>query len=167
MGTMRNMPAMMSGLLFSPSGTIDRAGFVGGSLVLSAVALAGDQFARSASDPYGLVPFVFALGVAWVAGCLSRKRLHDLGRSGWLIIAFLAAYIAIVLTASFSFDLQAHQTYWRVTLHTLAFAGPMIAWFVALAMLPGEAARQAARRAWSSEALPSVAVGGQLRAGRM
>jgi len=152
-------------LLFSPSGAIDRVGFVAGSLILSAVTLACDQFARRAADPVGLVPFVFALGVAWSAGCLSRKRLHDLDRSGWLIIAFLAAYISLALTASFSFDLQAHQTYWRTTLHTLAFAGPMIAWFVALAILPGEAARRAARRSWGDDALPQVV--GQLRAGRM
>ena len=158
-------------LLISPSGAIDRGCFVGGSLVLCAVALASDRLARLATDSIGLLSFLFALALLWSAGCLCRKRLHDIGRSGWLIIAFLAAYIALVLAAPFIFSLTTTGSWRHARFVTIVLAAPMVAWLTWLAIVPGEAARLAARLAGPAEPKAAhskrASMARSLRAGRM
>ena len=88
-------------LLLSPVGAIGRAGFAGGGVLLALFALATDDAIRRLLDDPGPSGFVFALVVAWSAGCLSRKRLHDIGWSGIAIAIFLAVYILAVLARSF------------------------------------------------------------------
>lgn len=155
-------------LLFSPSGAIGRACFVGGSVMLGALALACDRLARVHADPIGLAPFLFALAILWVAGCLCRKRLHDLGRSGWLILVFLTAYIIFVLAAPFIFDMTADGSWRHARLMTILFAAPTVAWIAWLAAVPGELARRAARLSGPDLAPPTeTGMVHVLRAGRM
>jgi uncharacterized membrane protein YhaH (DUF805 family) len=121
-------------LLASPRGTIGRTGFLAGLAMLALAALALDGLARPLTD--GFWGFAFALAVAWSAGCLSRKRLHDLGRSGILIIYFLAAYIVAVLAIPCIPDLPA-----RDAILPLVAAGPAIAWLLWLSLARGTSAQ--------------------------
>jgi uncharacterized membrane protein YhaH (DUF805 family) len=120
-------------LLVSPRGTIGRAGFLAGLSMLALAALALDGLARPLTG--GFWGFLFALAVAWSAGCLSRKRLHDLGRSGILIVYFLAAYILAVLAMPCIPDLPA-----RDLLLPLVAAGPALGWLLWLGLARGTSA---------------------------
>jgi len=168
MVTHQSLSKFISTLLLSPSGAIDRVRFSTGTVLLTVLAFGGDLAARLLSDRMGLVPFLFALAVLWMAGCLWRKRLHDLGRSGWLIIAFLAVYIGLVLAAPFTFDLTNTGSWRHAWLMTVLFAGPMVAWLAWLAIAPGEVARQADRAREPEIAEdPAGGMSFVLRAGRM
>jgi uncharacterized membrane protein YhaH (DUF805 family) len=121
-------------LLASPRGAIGRAGFVAGLAMLALAALALDRLAHPLMQ--GFPGFAFALAVAWSAGCLSRKRLHDLGRSGLVIVYFLATYIVAVLVIPCIPDLPA-----RAAILPLVAAGPALGWLLWLGLARGASAQ--------------------------
>src|SRR5437868_2873561 len=94
-------PLELLALLALPSGQIGRSAFATGTAVLCVVTVLFDRVVAGLADPGGIVSFLFVIAVAWSAGCLSRKRLHDLGWSGLAIAVFLAAYIAVVVGSPF------------------------------------------------------------------
>jgi uncharacterized membrane protein YhaH (DUF805 family) len=128
-------------LLVLPSGAIGRSAFTSGAAVLCAAAVLLDRVVAWLADPGGIIPFLFMILVAWSAGCLSRKRLHDLGWSGLAIAAFLAVYIVIVVGSPFVLAVPPPGSWEHALLMAGLFAGPMIGWFGWLAAAPGEAAR--------------------------
>jgi uncharacterized membrane protein YhaH (DUF805 family) len=136
-------------LLLSPVGAIGRAGFAGGGVLLALFALATDDAIRRLLDDPGLSGFVFALVVAWSAGCLSRKRLHDIGWSGIAIAIFLAVYILAVLGAPFLPAMPG-----RAVIGLLLVAGPAWGWTLWLAATPGSTRPHAVAK---SSRLPAVA----------
>jgi uncharacterized membrane protein YhaH (DUF805 family) len=140
-------PSEMLALLLSPSGAIGRAAFAAGAAVLSVASVLFDRVIARLADPGGIVAFLFVIAVAWSAGCLSRKRLHDLGWSGLAIAAFLAGYIALLAASPFIFTLPSEGSWGRALLLTVLFAGPMIGWCAWLAAMPGEAARESRQAA--------------------
>ena len=149
----------MTTLVLSPRGTIGRAAFVAGVGLVALLALGGDLVLRAIGDRYGILSFLFALAIAWCGGCLSRKRLHDLGRSGAMIAAFLAVYIALAIAAPFALAPASAATGpWQgAVLPTLLLGGPMAGWLGYLALVPG---RQSARRlALPADEAPVAAAG--------
>jgi len=136
-------PASVAKLLLSPCGSIGRIVFALGAALLALFSLAVDGAVLTAADQDGLMPFGFALAVAWSAGCLSRKRLHDLGWSGLVIANFLAVYIVVVIAAA-ALPLVLAGTGRLAGL--LAFglaAAPAVGWVAWLTIMPGELAREA------------------------
>lgn len=124
-------------LLLSPSGAIDRGAFVAGLVILIAAAIGIDRVMGSWSGPSGLASFAFALVFAWSAICLSRKRLHDFGWSGLMILAFLGLYLAAVLVAVFFINHGALASWQQALAAVTLFSGPMTGWLIALAIIPG------------------------------
>lgn len=82
-----------TGLLFSPQGRISRRQFwIGFALWFIASALAWRLPAFSGP--------VAAYALLWVWVCLNVKRLHDMGRSGWLITGpFIIGMVGFVTSA--------------------------------------------------------------------
>lgn len=86
--------------LFWVAGRLKRRPYWLGVLSLLIASLAAQILTRTLPAPLG--PAVYALaeaGVAWVAVCLFTRRLHDLGRTGWLQLpafALTAGGFAIV-----------------------------------------------------------------------
>lgn len=98
--------------LLNPNGRLSRGGFWVGGLTLAVVsALAAlslmslsDLLASRASAPYSttfgdaalrptLIALVLIVPVTWMAFCLSVKRWHDRGRSGWWVIISLVPVV--------------------------------------------------------------------------
>ncbi|MGH6644043.1 MAG: DUF805 domain-containing protein [Bradyrhizobium sp.] len=140
-------PLELPALLLSPSGAIGRAAFATGATALCLATALFDRVIARLADPNGIVAFLFVIAVAWSAGCLSRKRLHDLGWSGLAIALFLAAYIAIVVGSPFVLVLPPEGSWSRALLMTALFAGPMLGWCAWLTAMPGEAARESRQAA--------------------
>jgi uncharacterized membrane protein YhaH (DUF805 family) len=140
-------PADAVKLLVSPAGSIGRCQFATGALMLAIVAIATNGMVVAFTDNVGVVSFLFAVTVAWSAGCLSRKRLHDLGWSGVVIAVFLASYIALVLACSI---IRPYHPAWFIDVTSLAealTAVPPVAWLAWLVFTPGETARESRRAA--------------------
>jgi uncharacterized membrane protein YhaH (DUF805 family) len=80
-------------LLFSPNGRISRRYFwVGLGIWLAASWLAW-------LIPSFIAPLLAYL-LTWIWACVSIKRLHDMGRSGWLIVApFIVGTVGFVTSA--------------------------------------------------------------------
>jgi uncharacterized membrane protein YhaH (DUF805 family) len=133
---LQHMPAIMP-LLLSPSGRIGRRAFCLGSVLLTVAALVAERAVVLLSDGAGIMAFLFVALIAWSAGALSRKRLHDLGLSGIVIAKFLGLYIALVLIAPMlSLFLDA-----PASLATPLIAGPAGFWIVWLTVAPGQSTR--------------------------
>lgn len=140
-------PADAVRLLISPAGTIGRGRFAAGALMLAVVAMATNGMVVALTDNAGIVSFLFMVMVAWSAGCLSRKRLHDFGWSGIVIAVFLASYIALVLACSI---VRPYHPAWLIDVTALAgvlTAFPPVAWLAWLTLTPGETARESRRAA--------------------
>lgn len=102
----------MGNLLFSPSGRINPGEFMKGAYVLIAI-----------SFVLGILPLInYQLGtmlgmlglvLIWCWIVLFIKRLHDAGKSGWLCLLPILAFIVLsfimssVITGMFAGDLQA------------------------------------------------------------
>jgi uncharacterized membrane protein YhaH (DUF805 family) len=133
-------PLAVLPLLFSPKGSIGRLAFCGGAATLAILSIAFDGAITLLADSAGVLPFLYALLVAWSSGCLSRKRLHDLGWSGIVIVFFLAFYIALVLAAPF-LPLVLSAGSWPAAFAMVALiGGPAIGWMAWLCIIPGAAA---------------------------
>lgn len=119
-------------LLLSPTGAIGRGQFALGAALLASSAMLFDGLLSRISDGAGITGFLFVISIAWSAGCLSRKRLHDIGWSGLAIVLFLAAYILVVLSAPFLPDMPG-----RASVSMVLVAGPAAAWIIWLLVAPG------------------------------
>lgn len=131
-------------LLVLPNGAIGRAAFLGGMLALCGASWLGDRaLAVEGPGPHGPWDFVFVLLVAWMAGCLARKRLHDLDRSGLLIPLFLGVVtLAAVVGPVLLMLCDGLLPDWApAALAGLCTTGPMSAWLAWLGAWPGRAAR--------------------------
>ena len=135
-------------LLFSPNGSVDRGAFSMGVLLLALAALGIHHGMHGWGGPFGLGSFVFMAAIAWSALCLSRKRLHDFGWSGFVIPIFLGLYLLAVAGAIFFLNPEALAS-WQETLATFGlFSGPMIGWLIALAIIPGNGLASAIKTGW-------------------
>ena len=77
-------------LFASPQGRIGRGMFWAGFLAVIAASIAVDQIPK-AGDYIGLL-------LLWPQLCIHVKRLHDMGRTGWLLPAPMAASFICVVT---------------------------------------------------------------------
>jgi uncharacterized membrane protein YhaH (DUF805 family) len=135
-------------LLFSPTGSIDRGAFAAGVVLLALAAFGIHHGMHGWTGPSGFGAFAFMAAIAWSAICLSRKRLHDFGWSGFVIPVFLGLYLIAVAGAIFLLDPEAFVS-WQQTLATFGlFSGPMIGWLIALAIIPGNGLASAVRTNW-------------------
>jgi uncharacterized membrane protein YhaH (DUF805 family) len=142
------LPVIIARLLLSPTGSIDRGAFAAGIVLLALAAIGIHHGMHGWSGPSGLGSFGFMVAVAWSALCLSRKRLHDFGWSGFVIPIFLGLYLIAVAGAIFFLDPQA-LTSLQQTLATFGlFSGPMIGWLIALAIIPGNGLASAVKTGW-------------------
>jgi uncharacterized membrane protein YhaH (DUF805 family) len=133
-------------LLLGPSGAIGRAAFLAGCVALAALAFLADAGLSQVSSGAGGLDFLFLLAIAWSAGCLSRKRLHDFDCSGVAIAYFLGFYVAVVLGAPFLPGLSSMPA-----LPDLLLTGPGLAWLLWLGTAPSaETAIRASRRRLAS-----------------
>lgn len=91
----------MSRLLFSGEGRLDRLGYLAAMLVaavlfcapaLAVVSRPADGAARMAVLAAGTVCW---LAVLWIYCAATAKRLHDLGRSGWLTLLALIPAVGL------------------------------------------------------------------------
>jgi uncharacterized membrane protein YhaH (DUF805 family) len=135
-------------LLFSPSGAIDRFAFATGVVLLGLSAIAIHHGMHGWNGPSGLGSLAFTTAVAWCAICLSRKRLHDFGWSGFVIPIFLGLYLMAVATAIFFIDRDALASWQAAAAAFGLFSGPMIGWLIALAIIPGNGLASAVRTNW-------------------
>ena len=128
---------MLVRLLLSPSGAIDRSAFVAGIVVLIGAVLGVNHVAYAWPVSAQVTPYAVAGLFAWSAICLSRKRLHDFGWSGLMMLAFLGVYLLGATAAAFLVD-RAAMNSWHTALAALAlFSVPMVGWLIALAIIPG------------------------------
>lgn len=91
--------------LIDPRGRCDRRAMFYASLGLLAVTLLCTAVLGLAGADLGGLPFqAFNLVLTWAFVCSLIKRLHDLGRSGWWIIAAFAFWIvaSFVIVAALS-----------------------------------------------------------------
>ncbi len=135
-------------LLFSPSGAVDRVAFAAGVVLLAAAAVGIHHGMHGWSGPFGLGSFLFMAMIAWSAICLSRKRLHDFGWSGFVIPVFLGLYLLAVGIAVFFIDRQALSSWQQATAAFGLFSGPMIGWLMALAIIPGNGLASTVKTSW-------------------
>lgn len=97
----RAMPASLLSM-FSFAGRSNRAGFLATALVIGALQLAGGVLLLSLPDTSrGLAELVFGGAVTWMLFAAVVKRLHDIGRSAWSLLAGLAMTFAGTLLAAF------------------------------------------------------------------
>jgi uncharacterized membrane protein YhaH (DUF805 family) len=131
------LAVMMVRLLLSPSGAIDRSAFVAGLVVLAGAALGVDHAAHTWPQTAQLAPYLVAALFVWSALCLSRKRLHDFGWSGLMMLAFLGLYLLTATGAVLLVNREALNS-WQTALAALSlFSMPMVGWLIALAIIPG------------------------------
>jgi uncharacterized membrane protein YhaH (DUF805 family) len=78
------------GLLLSPQGRITRAPFWFGIMVVIAASLALNLISGPAGRLLGLL-------LLWPQICINVKRLHDMGRTGWLLLVPMVIGIACVV----------------------------------------------------------------------
>lgn len=81
-------PAVFGPHLLDPRGRCDRHGFFVLAVVLIALQLALMGALWLSGQPAdGAVFWAFNLPILWVGSMAAIKRMHDIGRSGWLILA--------------------------------------------------------------------------------
>jgi len=135
-------PLLLVSLLAGPSGKIGRSAYIAGTIALAALAVLADAGLSHVASGSGGLDFLFLLAIAWSAGCLSRKRLHDLGCSGVAIAYFLGFYVAVILGEPFLPGLTTMPA-----LADVLLAGPGIAWLLWLGTAPmAEKAVRASKR---------------------
>jgi uncharacterized membrane protein YhaH (DUF805 family) len=95
-------PACLGWHLLDPRGRCDRHGFLVLAIALivtQLVLMGGLWLVGQPTD--GLAFWVFNLPILWVGSMAAVKRMHDIGRCGWLILAAFAFWFV----ASFAFAL--------------------------------------------------------------
>ena len=76
--------------LFWIAGRLKRRSYWLGALSLLIASLAAQILTKTLPAPLGAAIYAVAEAiVAWIAVCLFARRLHDLGRSGWLQVPAL------------------------------------------------------------------------------
>jgi uncharacterized membrane protein YhaH (DUF805 family) len=135
-------PILVLPLLLGPSGAIGRAAFLAGCVALASLAFLADAGLAQVRSGAGGLDFLFLLAIAWSAGCLSRKRLHDFGCSGVAIAYFLGFYVVVALGAPLLPGLWSAPA-----LPDILLASPGLAWLFWLGTTPSAAtATHASRR---------------------
>lgn len=131
--TETNPPFNLLTFLFSPFGRVNRLGFLAfflGNYLLGAaaqVALTLTGLPRGGFVLMAVVPYIWA--------CISIKRLHDMGRSGFWILSLLVVPVAIVAILAFSV-LTSPGTQTDADYRGIGFGGPIV---VGLSLLLGAA----------------------------
>ncbi len=72
-------------ILFNPNGRIGAKDFWTGWAVVVAGNIASNLIGLIQSPIIGLVSFVLFFALAYMGLCVYGKRLHDMGRSAWLV----------------------------------------------------------------------------------
>lgn len=88
--------------MFSFAGRSNRAGFLATALVIGALQLAGGALLLSLPQAArGVAEVVLGAAVTWMLAAALVKRLHDIGRSAWSLVAGVALTFAGTLLAAF------------------------------------------------------------------
>ena len=99
----------MVNLLFSIHGRVSRGPFWVVYLILFPVTLALILFIETSVNN-NLVLTLMALALyAWIAICITVKRLHDMDATGWLSIPIVLIPIAVILVGSFPGTIGSNQ----------------------------------------------------------
>jgi uncharacterized membrane protein YhaH (DUF805 family) len=91
----------MANLLFSISGRISRRPFWLVYLLLFAITAALVLFIEARANNSLVLELIVLALYAWIAICVTVKRLHDMDASGWLSIPVVLIPIAVILVGSF------------------------------------------------------------------
>jgi uncharacterized membrane protein YhaH (DUF805 family) len=91
----------MVNLLFSTHGRISRGPFWLACLFLFPVTLALVLFVEASVNNNPILSLMALALYAWIAICITVKRLHDMDATGWLSIPVILIPIAIILVGSF------------------------------------------------------------------
>jgi len=91
----------MVNLLFSTHGRISRGPFWLGYLFLLPVTLALILFIEASVNNNPILALMALALYAWIAICITVKRLHDMDATGWLSIPVVLIPIAVILVGSF------------------------------------------------------------------
>jgi uncharacterized membrane protein YhaH (DUF805 family) len=91
----------MVNLLFSTHGRISRGPFWLAYLFLFPVTLALILFIEASVNNNPILTLMALALYAWIAICITVKRLHDMDATGWLSIPVILVPIAIILVGSF------------------------------------------------------------------
>lgn len=81
-------------LLFSPEGRIGPSEFIKGAVILLALNFVL-WLGWFVNLPIALLAGLIALMTIYCWACLFTKRFHDAGRTGWLFIAVMAAFLVL------------------------------------------------------------------------
>jgi uncharacterized membrane protein YhaH (DUF805 family) len=91
----------MVNLLFSTHGRISRGPFWLVYLSLVPVTIALVLFIEASVDDNPILALMALVLYAWIAICITVKRLHDMDATGWLSIPVVLVPIALILVGSF------------------------------------------------------------------
>lgn len=88
--------------MFSFAGRSNRAGFLATALVIGALQLAGGALLLSVAETLrGVAEVVLGGAITWMLFAAVVKRLHDIDRSAWSLLAGLGLTFAGTLLAAF------------------------------------------------------------------
>jgi uncharacterized membrane protein YhaH (DUF805 family) len=91
----------MANLLFSIHGRVSRGPFWLVFLVLLPVISALILFIEASVNSNPVLMLMALVLYAWIAICITVKRLHDMDATGWLSIPVVLIPIAVILVGSF------------------------------------------------------------------
>jgi uncharacterized membrane protein YhaH (DUF805 family) len=91
----------MANLLFSVYGRVSRGPFWLVFLILLPVISALILFIETSLNNNPILMLMALLLYAWIAICITVKRLHDMDATGWLSIPVVIIPIAVILVGAF------------------------------------------------------------------
>jgi uncharacterized membrane protein YhaH (DUF805 family) len=91
----------MANLLFSVYGRVSRGPFWLVFLILLPVISALILFIETSLNNNPILMLIALLLYAWIAICITVKRLHDMDATGWLSIPVVIIPIAVILVGAF------------------------------------------------------------------
>jgi uncharacterized membrane protein YhaH (DUF805 family) len=99
----------MANLLFSIHGRVSRGPFWLVFLILLPVISALILFIDTSLNDNPVLILMALVLYAWIAICITVKRLHDMDAPGWLSIPVVIIPIAVILVGSFPGTVGANQ----------------------------------------------------------
>jgi len=82
-------------LLFDPNGRVGQRDFLRGAILLTGFGIVAQVLSIYGGTMIGMIMGLLNLATLYCYLCVYGKRLHDSGRSAWMFLLFLLAYIII------------------------------------------------------------------------